>query len=158
LIERLRASARDGRQLQPQVASIEALGKLRDAHSFEFFITLLESPEADVVAAAHASLVRLSCQDFNRSKKKWSAWYDKHGAEHRVVWLINALMHPDERLRRRAGEELKHLSQEDFGYEPGLSKKARLAAQKKYRTWWVAVGFRMFVEPKLHDSGHAHGE
>jgi hypothetical protein len=158
LIERLRASARDGRQLQPQVASIEALGKLRDAHSFEFLITLLESPEADVVAAAHASLVRLSCQDFNRSKKKWSAWYDKHGAEHRVVWLINALMHPDERLRRRAGEELKHLSQEDFGYEPGLSKKARLAAQKKYRTWWVAVGFRMFVEPKLHDSGHAHGE
>ena len=49
LIERLRASARDGRQLEPQAASIEALGKLRDADSFEFFISLLESPLAEVV-------------------------------------------------------------------------------------------------------------
>ncbi len=158
LIERLRASARDGRNLEPQVAAIEALGKLRDMDSFEFFTFLLESPDARVVAAAHASLVRLSCQDFNRRKKKWTAWYDKHRNEHRVVWLINALMHSDERLRRRAAEELRHLTQEDFGYEPGQPKRARIAAQKKYRTWWVAVGFRMFVEPRPHDSGHVDGQ
>ena len=158
LIERLRASARDGRQLEPQAASIEALGKLRDADSFEFFISLLESPLAEVVGAAHASLVRLSCQDFNRSRKKWSAWYHKHGKEHRVVWLINALTHSSERLRRRAGEELKHLTQEQFGYEPGQSKRARVAAQKKYRTWWVGVGFRMFVESGPNGSGHELGQ
>ncbi|MGB3052780.1 MAG: HEAT repeat domain-containing protein [Polyangiales bacterium] len=157
LIERLRASARDGRIVESQAASIDALGRLRDADSFEFFISLLDSPESEVVGAAHASLVRLSCQDFNRSKKKWNAWYDKHRADHRVVWLINALMHSDERLRRRAGEELRHLTQEDFGYEPGKSKKTRIAAQKKYRTWWVGVGFRMFVEPRPSGSGHAHG-
>ncbi len=40
LIERLRASARDGRKLQPQVTSIEALGRLRDADSFDFFVSL----------------------------------------------------------------------------------------------------------------------
>ena len=157
LVERLRAAARDGRNIEPQVTSIDALGRLRDADSFEFFIGLLESPLSDVVSAAHASLVRLSCQDFNNSKKKWSAWYEKHGAEHRVVWLINALMHSDERLRRRAGEELTHLTQEYFGYEPGQPKKARIVAQKKYRTWWVSVGFRMFVEPQPTGSGHAEG-
>jgi hypothetical protein len=156
LIERLRASARDGRNVESQAASVDALGRLRDADSFEFFVSLLESPDPDVVGAAHSSLVRLSCQDFNRSKKKWSVWYEKHRAEHRVVWLINALMHSDERLRRRAGDELRHLTQEDFGYEPGKSKKLRLAAQKKYRTWWVGVGFRMFVEPQPGGSGHAH--
>jgi hypothetical protein len=155
LIERLRASARDGRELPPQVTSIEALGRLRDADSFEFFVSLLEGSEVELVRAAHASLVRLSCQDFGTHKKKWTAWYDKHGAQHRVEWLIGGLMHQDERLRRRASDELKHLTQEYFGYEPGLSKKEREAAQQKYRVWWERVGFRMFVQPETDDSGHA---
>jgi hypothetical protein len=156
LIERLRASARDGRRLQPQVTSIEALGRLRDADSFEFFVSLLESPEVEVIRAAHASLVRLSCQDFGTHKKKWTAWFDKHSGQHRVEWLIGALMHSDERLRRRASDELKHLTQEYFGYEPGLSKKEREVAHQKYRVWWQRVGFRMFVQPEPNGSGHAH--
>ena len=156
LIERLRASARDGRKLQPQVTSIEALGRLRDADSFDFFASLLESPDVEVIRAAHASLVRLSCQDFGTHKKKWTAWFDKHSDQHRVEWLIGGLMHSDERLRRRASDELKHLTQEYFGYEPGLSKKEREAAQQKYRVWWQRVGFRMFVQPEPNGSGHAH--
>ena len=156
LIERLRASARDGRKLRPQVTSVEALGKLRDADSFEFFVSLLESPEDAVVRAAHASLVRLSCQDFGTHKKKWNAWFDKHSSRHRVEWLISGLMHSDERLRRRASDELKHLTQEYFGYEPGGSKKEREAAQQKYRVWWQRVGFRMFVQPEPNGSGHVH--
>jgi len=158
LIERLRASARDGRKLQPQVVSVEALGRLRDADSFEFFVSLLDSPEDSLIRAAHASLVRLSCQDFGIQKKKWSAWYRKHGSRHRVEWLIDGLMHQDERLRRRASDELKHLTQEYFGYDPGLTKKEREAAQKKYRTWWQRVGFRMFVPSESGDSGQVHGE
>ena len=158
LIERLRASARDGRKLQPQVTSIEALGRLRDADSFEFFVSLLESPEVAVIRAAHASLVRLSCQDFGTHKKKWTAWFDKHSPQHRVEWLIGGLMHTDERLRRRASDELKHLTQEYFGYEPGASKKERDAAQQKYRVWWQRVGFRMFVQPEPNGSGQAHGQ
>lgn len=156
LIERLRASARDGRRLRPQVTSIEALGKLRDADSFEFFVSSLESPEDSVIRAAHASLVRLSCQDFGTHKKKWTAWFDKHNSRHRVEWLIDGLMHSDERLRRRASDELKHLTQEYFGYEPGLPKKAREAAQQKYWLWWRRVGFRMFVPAEPNGSGHAH--
>jgi hypothetical protein len=156
LIERLRASARDGRTLRPQVTSIEALGRLRDADSCDFFVSLLESPEVEVIRAAHASLMRLSCQDFGTHKKKWTAWFDKHSGQHRVEWLIGGLMHSDERLRRRASDELKHLTQEYFGYDPGLSKKEREAAQQKYRVWWQRVGFRMFVQPEPNGSGHAH--
>ena len=158
VIERLRAAARDGRDLRPQVTSIEALGRLRDEDSFEFFVSLLESPEVEVIRAAHASLVRLSCQDFGTNKKKWTAWLDKQMDRHRVEWLIDALMHPDERLRRRAGDELKHLTQEYFGYEPGLSKKERDAAQRKYRRWWVRVGFRMFVQHQPNGSGQARDQ
>ncbi|MGB5697377.1 MAG: hypothetical protein WBM46_17095 [Polyangiales bacterium] len=158
LIERLRASARDGRDLQPRVTSIEALGRLRDADSFEFFVSLLQSAEPEIVNAAHASLVRLSCQDFGNNPKKWKAWFGKHGARHRVEWLIDSLMHGDERLRRRASDELKHLTQEYFGYEPGLSKKRRAAAQEKYRVWWQRVGFRMFVDSDPEGSGQVRGQ
>jgi hypothetical protein len=158
LIERLRASARDGRRLQPQVISIEALGRLRDVESFEFFVSLLDGPDAAVIRAAHTSLVRLSCQDFGTNKKKWTAWFDKHRHRHRVEWLIDGLMHPDERLRRRASDEIKHLTQEYFGYEPGLTKKEREVVQQKYRVWWQRVGFRMFVEPEPNGSGHAQSQ
>jgi hypothetical protein len=157
LIERLRASARDGRKLAPQVVSIEALGRLRDVESFEFFGSLLDSPEDAVIRAAHASLVRLSCQDFGTNKRKWSTWFGKHGDRHRVEWLIDGLMHSDERLRRRASDELKHLTQEYFGYDPGSAKREREAAQKKYRLWWQRVGFRMFVPSETGDSGQVRG-
>jgi len=158
LIERLRASARDGRDLRRQVVSIEALGRLRDADSFEFFVSLLDSPETPVIRAAHASLVRLSCQDFGTSKRKWTSWIERQGSRHRVEWLIDSLMHSDERLRRRASDELKHLTQEYFGYDPSLSKKEREAAQEKYLLWWQRVGFRMFVRSETDDSGQAHGQ
>lgn len=158
LIERLRAGSRDGRKLQPQVTAIEALGRLRDVESFEFLVSLLDSPEVEVIRAAHASLVRLSCQDFGTAKKKWLAWYDKNESVHRVEWLIDALMHSDERLRRRASDELKHLTQEYFGYQPGLPKRERDAAQQKYRRWWQQVGSRMFTQPERNGSGQARGQ
>ncbi len=157
LIERLRASARDGRDRPTQVVAIEALGRLRDADSFEFFISLLDSEETEVIRAAHASLVRLSCQDFGTSKKKWASWLHKQGGRHRVEWLIDSLMHSDERLRRRASDELRHLTQEYFGYDPSHSKKDRQAAQEKYRLWWERVGFRMFVRSEMGDSGQVRG-
>ncbi|MDH3201251.1 MAG: hypothetical protein OEM15_10205 [Myxococcales bacterium] len=158
LIDRLRAGARDGRKLRSQITSIEALGRLRDAESFEFLVSLLDSPQVEVARAAHASLVRLSCQDFGTSKKKWLAWLDKNDSLHRVEWLIDALMHSDERLRRRASDELKHLTQEYFGYHPGLPKREREVARQKYRRWWQQVGSRMFIPPEHNGSGQARGQ
>jgi len=158
LIERLRASARDERDLEFQVASVDALGRLRDADSIEFLISLLDREENSLLRATHASLVRLSCQDFGVTAKKWRAWFDKNSERHRVEWLIDSLMHSDERLRRRAIDELKHLTQEYFGYDSELPKKDREAAQRQYRAWWQRVGFRLFTSPVEGDSGQVQGE
>ena len=158
LVDRLRAGARDGRKLPAQITAIEALGRLRDVESFEFLVSLLDSPSVEVIRGAHASLVRLSCQDFGTAKKKWLAWFDKRDSDHRVEWLIDALMHSDERLRRRASDELKHLTQEYFGYHPGHGKREREAAQHKYRRWWQQVGCRMFAHYERGDSGHSGGQ
>ena len=90
--------------------------------------------------------------------KKWRGWFDKNAERHRVEWLIDSLMHSDKRLRRRAIDELKHLTQEYFGYDPELPKKDREAAQRQYRAWWQRVGFRLFESPSSGDSGQAHGQ
>jgi hypothetical protein len=74
-----------------------------------------------------------------------------------VEWLIDSLMHSDERLRRRAGDELKHLTQEYFGYDPSGPKKEREAVQHKYRAWWQNIGFRMFVPANQDGSGQVPG-
>ncbi|MEM8609916.1 MAG: HEAT repeat domain-containing protein [Myxococcota bacterium] len=157
LVERLRQAARDGRKLPEQITAIEALGRLRDVDSFEFLVSLLDSPSVEVIRGAHASLVRLACQDFGTHKKKWLAWHDRNLESHRVEWLIDALTNSDERLRRRASDELKHLTQEYFGYHPGHAKREREAAQQKYRRWWTEVGSRMFQYPDRASSGHASG-
>ena len=51
-----------------------------------------------------------------------------------MEWLIDGLMHSDERIRRRASDELRHLTDEDFGYDPGHSiVKARQAGLQQDR-------------------------
>ncbi len=158
LLKMLRSTARDPNDTDRQLVAIDALGRLRDVRSFEFLLTMLSFANEDVVRAAHASLVRLSGQDFGKSTKKWGHWYHKNGSKHRVEWLIDALMHSDPRLRRRAGDELKHLTQEYFGYHPTLPRRDRDRARKKYLTWWQEVGFRMFREEHPALAGQTEDE
>jgi hypothetical protein len=146
LVKMLRSTARDPQNSERQVVAVEALGRLRDVGSFEFLLSLLNVANEELVRAAHASLVRLSGQDFGKSTKKWGNWYQKNRSKHRVQWLIDALMHSDPRLRRRASDELKHLTQEYFGYHPTLPRRDRDRARNKYLSWWQQVGFRMFSE------------
>jgi hypothetical protein len=61
------------------------------------------------------------------------------------VWLIDALMHDDPEIRRAAGEELKALTKEYFGYYDDLSKGERQKAQRRYRDWWEATGKARFL-------------
>ena len=62
------------------------------------------------------------------------------GRANRVEWLIEALLHAEESVRTLAGEELKLLTQQYFGYHPALPRKDRELAQRKYREWWELEG------------------
>jgi hypothetical protein len=68
----------------------------------------------------------------------------EHGARHRIEWLIDALTHADEVIRTRAGEELKQLTQQYFGFHPGTTRREREVAQEKYRRWWQTEGRQQF--------------
>jgi hypothetical protein len=92
------------------------------------------------VLAAHRALVTLTGQDFGSMIRRWETWAEGWGRAHRVEWLIESLLHPDEGVRTLAGEELKLLTQQYFGYHPALPKRDRELAQRKYREWWELEG------------------
>ncbi len=101
--------------------------------------------EAELAPAAHHSLVAITRQDFGTSARKWAEWIGEHGARHRIEWLIDALLHPEEKMRTVAGDELKHLTQEYYGYHPALPRRDREIAQRKYEAWWKSEGRRRFT-------------
>jgi hypothetical protein len=85
-------------------------------------------------------------QGFGRDKTAWEAWWKDNGARHRIEWLIDALMSEDAEIRRAAGEELKAITKEYFGYYDDLSRGERLKAQKRYKDWWENTGKARFAK------------
>ena len=144
LLGELRSAARVPSDLRTQLIAIDALGRLRDVDSITMLTPLLNAEDEEVVTTTHASLVRLCCQDFGASRNKWDGWYAAHAGQHRIEWLIDALVHSDARLRRRAGDELKHMTQVYLGFHPGLSPHDLEVAQTKYQRWWSTEGSRIF--------------
>jgi hypothetical protein len=49
-------------------------------------------------------------------------------------------MHPEQEIRRAAGDELKSSTKEYFGYYDDLSPRERERAQGRYRDWWTSKG------------------
>ncbi len=121
-------------------AAIEALADLRDGRAVPRLIPLLSDENLEIVKSVHWALRVLARTDFETDAKAWSDWWRKNTSRHRMEWLIDALLHDDIRIRRDAGEELKALSREYFGYYEDLSKKERSRVQQRYREWWETKG------------------
>ncbi len=146
VLDKVRSTARSPRVSERRRAlALEALGELRDARSLRALVQFLEQGPERLARAAHKSLVALTRQDFGPSAKRWQPWIEEHGRKHRIEWLIDALLHLDEEQRRLAGDELKQLTQEYFGYHHASGRKEREIAQKKYRAWWDADGQKKFA-------------
>jgi hypothetical protein len=138
-----RTSRIRGKDPQKRLRAISALGGIRDSGALRLLVDLLEDEDGSVVHAAHLALVEITCEDLGASARKWSAWADRNEQRNRIEWLIDALTHGDEALRASAGEDLKTLTQQYFGFHPPSSKKDREVVQQKYRTWWESAGRRI---------------
>ena len=123
-----------------RLRAIAALGAIRDAGALRLLVDLLEDEDGAVVHAAHLALVDITCEDLGAGARKWAAWADRNESRHRIEWLIDALTHGDETLRTAAGEDLKAITQQYFGFHPGAGKKDREVVQQKYRAWWDSQG------------------
>jgi hypothetical protein len=137
-------SERPGKDGRRQRFAIEALGELRERRALSVLLPRLSDPSEANVQAAHRALVLLSCQDFGLAQRKWEAWAAQWASGHRIEWLIESLLHADERIRALAGEELKQETQQYFGYHPQLPRRDRELSQRKYREWWEREGRAAF--------------
>ena len=127
-------------------AAIEALADLREARAVPRLLPLLSDANADVVKSVHWALEVIARQDFGSDPERWREWWQKHSDQHRIQWLIDALMHENPDIRRAAGEELKSLTKEYFGYYDDLPKKERARAQRRYQEWVERRGKARFIE------------
>jgi len=123
---------------------IEALAELRAPLVIPTLIRLLEDGSPDIVRSAHWALGVIARQDFGTKAAHWEEWWLANSSRHRIEWLIDSLMHESQDLRRNAGDELKSLTKEYFGYYDDLPKKERQRAQDRYREWWESKGKARF--------------
>ena len=123
---------------------IEALAELRAPLVIPTLVRLLEDGSPDIVRSAHWALGVITRQDFGTKAAVWEQWWLANASRHRIEWLIDALLHENQELRRTAGDELKSLTKEYFGYYDDLPKKERERAQERYRQWWESKGKARF--------------
>lgn len=126
--------------------AIELLGELRDGDAVNVLVDVLAEAEPTLSRVARDALVRITKQDFGTAAQGWEPWLAKNAELHRIEWLIDALLHDDDVLRKEAGEELKTLTQEYFGFQSALPRKEREVVQRKYRKWWETHGRARFVK------------
>jgi HEAT repeat protein len=127
-----------------RLASIEALADLRHPLAVPALIRVLTDGAPDIEDAARGALVVVARQDFGTQAAAWAEWWRGNGGRHRVEWLIDALTHESQDVRRTAGEELKIVTREYFGYYDDLPARERERAQTRYREWWETRGKARF--------------
>jgi hypothetical protein len=130
-------------RIDSRVLAIEAIANFRDGRAVPRLIRLAATRD-EAGHSAQWALGVLTRQAFGRDTAAWDAWWKEHGSAHRVEWLIDSLMHDDPEVRRAAGEELKAITKEYFGYYDDLAKFERSKAQGRYRQWWEATGKARF--------------
>lgn len=134
-----------GKDLSRRWQAVDAIAALGDVEILPRLIDLLNEDDDVLVQRLERALVVLTGADFGRSHRRWLAWWRRNERRHRVEWLIEGLTHADEHVRRIAGEEIKRLTQEYYGYHPGSPKRDRERVAKKYRQWWEDEGRRRFA-------------
>ncbi len=132
---------------EARAAAMGVMALLRHARRVPELVRALGDADAGVAQAAHLALVQLTRQDLGADTRPWLRWWEQNGSRHRVEWLIDALTHDVSEIRGAAGEELRTLSREYFGYASDLPPRDRERAQQRYRDWWSTEGRRRFLRP-----------
>lgn len=145
VLKSLRKRAGDQREsLQNRLAALEAVASLRDVSSIDVLSDLAGHTDRQYSLPAQRALVAITGQDFGDSTKKWKAWHGKNAQLNRAQWLIESLMHSEERVRATAGNELQKLTHVYYGFTASAPKRDRERAQDRYRAWWDQEGKAQF--------------
>lgn len=128
--------------LERRTQAVEAMGASHDRAAVPLLVDLLDGETTD---KAREALIEITRQDFGEDRAAWRRWWSAHKDQHRIEWLIDALMHEHRAVRAAAGEELKATTKEFFGYYDDLPKRERMRAQSKFLEWWKTTGRLKFA-------------
>jgi hypothetical protein len=123
-----------------RAAAMAVMARLREATFVPELVHALGDTDDRVVNAAHDALVQVTRQDMGTDARRWLRWWEQNAGRHRIEWLIDALVHDVTEIRKGAGEELRVLTKEYFGYAGDLPPRDRDRAQQRYRDWWTMEG------------------
>jgi hypothetical protein len=112
------------------------LAQFRDTSAVPLLIAVFERKEKSFYDAAENALAEITKQRFGPNPKKWALWWENHGSEPRVAWLLDGLESPDADLRRQSADELRTLSGIDPGYDENGPRKQRDDAKRRWQSWW----------------------
>lgn len=146
ILRSLRKRAVDDREtVLHRLAALEALASLRDSDSIDVLADLAAHSDRQYSMPAQRALIAITGQDFGDAAKKWRAWYAKNAPLHRAQWLIESLLHNEQRVRSVAGNELQKLTQVYYGFVASAPKRDRERARDRYRAWWESEGKSQFA-------------
>jgi hypothetical protein len=127
-----------------RASAFSAMARLRQTSLVPDLIHALADSDERVMATAHDGLIQVTWQDFGNDARLWLKWWEQNASRHRVEWLIDSLTHEVSEIRRGAGEELRAITREYFGYSGDLPPRDRDRAQQRYRDWWITEGRAKF--------------
>lgn len=125
---------------EERCSAVEALADIREHEAIPVLLQLLEDFSHNVARSARWALCVLTRQDFGDDVDAWRKFWQTHRDEDRVEWLITSLDHEQRDIRRAAGDELRALCGQDFGYDEDQASAERRKAQADFRTWWNETG------------------
>jgi hypothetical protein len=137
-------AAAEAEAVPNRLSALDAINALRDPGSIELLADLTAHASRQLSVPAHRTLIAVTAQDFGSVPRKWKAWLDKNRRRHRVEWLIDGLMHAEERVRSTAAVELQKLTQVYYGFIASAPKREREHAQQRYKSWWESLGRTQF--------------
>ena len=134
--ELVRAELRS-RDRERALLAAEAAGTLRDTQAVYTLIELLSVRDKQVRETALEALCSITAKHLGYRPAKWRAWYDEHGQETRVEWVIEALRHRDAAVRRWAADELVRITGHHVTAPDGEKLTAKFLFHA-WQQWWMA--------------------
>lgn len=116
-------------------AAISALMLLRDELCIPALIDLLG--HAGLQERAAAALTRITFLPADLDAASWQKWHKAHGAEGRLTWLLDAMVHRDRRVRENAAKELRMTPRLTVNYHPDLDRDAQETARRAVQRFFA---------------------
>ena len=123
-----------------QMHAARAVGTLRDRRAVPALVDLLASRDRFVQETALEALCSITGQQHGLKPHRWRAWWEAHGHEHRLEWIMESLRHRDVLVRRWANDELTRLTGHRVSARPQGDKREQEACYQQWRAWWEEVG------------------